>query len=544
MKVIYFYIFLSSSILFSQNNINSFLNFNLDKIIDDKNLTKNIKLFYEYNNNNYIWINSPELRKNLFNILNNLYFNYKELDLNRKKISKYLNIYYNRIIINFDLEKFAELDILLTSSYFLLIDFIINSNINWESFNQKLNELKDKDGNIINTYWKLKKASFPKVYDIYESIINDDILSFLQNITPIKNKHNNLIYMLKFYKKIKYYQNIPYGRKLKLGDMDKRLIAIKKRLSLYGDLAINQNFNNKFDNSLLRALYLYNSRFNLIQNNIIDNITILNLNKPIKKLIKKIYTNLDKLKISEDFHNLKNFISINIPSFSMNLVLDKVLKLNMDVVIGRTTRPTPIFKDSISYLKVNPYWFIPDSLVRKDLIPALKIDENYLENHNIHVSYNWNPKSKRININLAKDLFPYEYTKKYIPYKFIQFPGDKNPLGKIKFMFPNKHSVYLHDTADKKLFNYEYRLYSSGCIRLKKPFLLFQYMKNFIPTKHFNNIKLYLKNKTNIRITLLKKLPIYTTYFTVFRKNNRIYFRQDIYKYDKLIEESEKRDLI
>ena len=212
--------------------------------------------------------------------------------------------------------------------------------------------------------------------------------------------------------------------------------------------------------------------------------------------------------------------------------------LHMSAVIGRDERPTPIFQSKMTYLELNPNWNIPENLVRKDLIPTLIKQPDYMEKHNIHVFYGWKDKKEIKNLDIEK-LIPYQdKSKGHIPYRFVQFPGDNNALGRIKFMFPNKYSVYLHDTDNKSLFSRRYRVYSSGCMRISKPFELLEVLKSRLKTKDIKQIDKYRNNLKNKILRFTKPLVIQTAYFTVFNKEGQTFFRKDIYGYDRMIESS------
>ena len=211
----------------------------------------------------------------------------------------------------------------------------------------------------------------------------------------------------------------------------------------------------------------------------------------------------------------------------------------MSTVVGRDVRPTPIFSSYMTYLELNPNWNIPENLVRRDLMVALSEDPNYLIDHNIHAFKGWSTKKEIKNFTIDK-LLPYENKEAgHIPYRFVQYPGDDNALGRIKFMFPNKYSVYLHDTDNKSLFERRYLVYSSGCMRLEEPFRLLEVLKSRLSSASIRQIDKYRNTLTNKVLNFTKKLPVHTTYFTVFKRNGLIYFRKDIYEYDRFIEESQ-----
>ncbi len=135
------------------------------------------------------------------------------------------------------------------------------------------------------------------------------------------------------------------------------------------------------------------------------------------------------------------------------------------VVVGRIDRPTPLFSDEIRFMVLNPTWTIPDNLIKRDLIHVLRENPMYLKENNIHAFRGNNE------VQVTQEMLdPYEKSERKVPYRFVQYPGDNNALGRVKFMFPNKYDVYLHDTDNKSLLERRYKIYSSGCVRLEKPF--------------------------------------------------------------------------
>jgi len=441
--------------------------------------------------------------------------------------------------LNMHSEELSQLDILLTRAYVKLVKFIVQSDINWDMVQMKIRGLKEaKD---INANWEMVRKSIPSTSRLFKAITQQNIKGFLSSLIPSKKEYKELIEALSFYRNLRNLERIKYERDLKPGDKHPYLIAIKKRLIRTGDLRNKYNTTDIFDEELKHALFSYKDRFKLEQNGLIDKIVIYYLNKPTHLLTEKIIVNLDKLKVfPNNFPN--EYIRVNIPDFKMNYYKYNNSILEMRTVVGKPERPTPIFSANMTYLEINPNWNIPENLVRRDLIVALQENPNYLKEHNIRVFYGWKKKGEMKNFKPSM-LLPYaDKSKGHIPYRFVQYPGDDNALGRIKFMFPNKYAVYLHDTDNKSLFQYRYRVYSSGCMRIEKPFELLNLLNSRISPKYQRIISKYRNTLVNKVIKLNKKLPIHTTYFTVFKRNGLTYFRKDIYQYDKFIKESQLKN--
>jgi len=505
-----------------------------------ENESKPVKEIYHMNANRPLWIGHAKNLYTLTDALQNPYFNYKDKRFEQDTIEQYSYLLHDGMDLNQNSKQLAKLDIALTKSYIELANFIVKSDIDWDMVSQKLVELKEtKD---IKANWEMVRKKSPSIKKLFDALIHENINNFLKSITPQQQRHLELINALNIYrqKAMLNIPRIPYTknfRGLKYGDIDDKIVAIKKRLVISGDYPKEDNYNNLFNDKLKYAIYNYKRRFNLEQNGLIDKVTIYYMNKPMSLLVQSIITNLDKLKV---FPNKfpKEYILVNIPDFSMDYYKNGKSILHMSAVIGRPQRPTPIFSSYMTYLELNPNWNIPENLVRKDLIPTLMEQPDYMQVHNIHVFKGWGKNTEIKDFDIKK-LFPYQdESKGHIPYRFVQFPGDDNALGRIKFMFPNKYSVYLHDTDNKSLFERRYRVYSSGCMRISKPFELLEVLKSRLRKKDLKLIDKYRNSLENKIFKFTKKLLVQTAYFTVFQRDGMVFFRKDIYGYDKFIEES------
>ena len=538
--IVIFSLFLST--LFStalDDKLNFIINNEPQKLSLYENEQKLIQKLYKKNNNLPLWIGHAKNLNSLISILQNPYFNYKYKDFHQSQIEQYTYLLHDNMNLNMHSEELSQLDILLTRAYVKLVKFIVQSDINWDMVQIKIMGLKEaKD---ISANWEMVRKSIPSTSRLFKAITQQNIKGFLSSLIPSKKEYQELIEALSFYRNLSNLERIKYEKDLKPGDQHPYLIAIKQRLIRTGDLHNKHNTTDIFDEELKHALFSYKDRFKLEQNGLIDKIVIYYLNKPTHLLTEKITVNLDKLKVfPNNFPN--EYIRVNIPDFKMDYYKYNNSILEMRAVVGKPERPTPIFSANMTYLEINPNWNIPENLVRRDLIVALQENPNYLKEHNIRVFYGWKKKSEMKNFKPSM-LFPYaNKSKGHIPYRFVQYPGDDNALGRIKFMFPNKYSVYLHDTDNKSLFQYRYRVYSSGCMRIEKPFELLNVLNSRISSKYQRIISKYRNTLVNKVIKFNKKLPVHTTYFTVFKRNGLTYFRKDIYEYDKFIKESQLKN--
>jgi len=264
----------------------------------------------------------------------------------------------------------------------------------------------------------------------------------------------------------------------------------------------------------------------------VDKTTTYYMNQPISKNIQAIMTNLDKTKLyPKHFEN--EYVEVNIPDFTLRYYKNGRRISKMDLIVGRIDRPTPLFNNYIRYMVLNPTWTIPNNLIKRDLIHVVRENPMYLKENNIH-AFSGN---KEISVTSSM-LDPYENNSRRVPYRFVQFPGENNALGRVKFMFPNKYAVYLHDTDNKTLFDRRYKIYSSGCMRVKKPYELMKILLSH--TRGYSQGRLDAIFATNkpTTIKLNKPIPVHIVYFTVYEEDGLAYFKHDIYLYDMIIQQS------
>jgi len=516
----------------SLQEVNTHLQISLQTKLKGKNAPI-IKEIYKSFDNQPIWVNNSAKMSSLIQALKSTKYNYKHKVFDQKSIKKLLYYLDNNNISN---EKkamvYARLDLLLTNSYIRLLRFIVQGDIDWDLVQKKLKALEESDD--IKAVWEMKKKPFLSTKEIISSIKSPDINTYLDSLLPMKQRYLSLIDLLVKYRQMDKFPKISYTNKvLKLGDRDSRIVSIKKRLQITGDYPKNIKINNKFDKALQKASITYQKRYLLKVTGTIDKTMTYYLNQPAKKNIKSIITNLDKTKLYPKSFE-REYVEVNIPDFNLRYYKNGDMISKMGVVVGRIDRPTPIFSNSIKYMVLNPTWTIPDNLIKRDLIHVFRENPNYLVEHNIHVF-----RGKK-EVDITPDMLnEYEHSDKKVPYRFVQYPGDSNALGRVKFMFPNKYAVYLHDTDNKNLLNRRYKIYSSGCMRVDRPFELLEILLSHATKKYdkYDIEKIISTNKpTTIR--LKPYVPIHIVYFTVYEEDGLAYFKNDIYMYDKILQES------
>ena len=482
-----------------------------------------------------LWMGKGNEKKasDLIQALTDPLFNYKNKSFDQSSISR---LYY--MLDNAEISQskkaavYARLDLILTSSMVRLVRFIVQGDVDWALVQKKMAALAQSDD--IKATWEMAPKGFPSQQALVSAIANGSIYPYLQSLLPLEKRYKKLVSLLKDYRVMNKFPKIPYSNTvLKVGDSASRIEEIKKRLQISGDFPKNASINSKFTAQLQEAVLTYQKRYLLEVTGKIDKTVTYYLNQPVSQNIQAIITNLDKTKLYPKAFESEH-IEVNIPDFYLRYYRDGMMLRKMGLVVGRIDRPTPIFSDKIDYMVLNPTWTIPDNLIKRDLIHVLRENPLYLEENNIHVFRG----KKEVHVT-QEQLDPYEKSAKRVPFRFVQFPGETNALGRVKFMFPNKYAVYLHDTDNKSLLERRYKIYSSGCMRVKKPFdlvdtLLTHAKGNYSPSK----IAQILESNKPTTIRLRKSVPVHMLYFTVYKEDGLAYFKHDIYLYDKIISES------
>ena len=251
------------------------------------------------------------------------------------------------------------------------------------------------------------------------------------------------------------------------------------------------------------------------------------------KVKRKIRLNIERVKLLKP--NLgKDYALVNIPEYEIRIIEDDKTKVKMKVIVGKVNHQTPIFSEELKYITLNPTWNVPDSIARNEIIPDTLKNPGYLKKHRLVIRKDYNLKSPALSFN-SVNARAYRGGKGPVPFKFIEVPSDKNALGRVKFIFPNHHSVYMHDTPTKHLFKRKKRSYSHGCIRLGNPKYMLEYItKNYTAYDYEDVKERYASYKTHY-VKVNRRLPVHTVYLTTYvDQSGKLLSFADIYGFDKL----------
>ena len=415
--------------------------------------------------------------------------------------------------------KIAELDLLLTDAFF--------------SYGFHLSEgVVDPYSNKQNWYIKKPRKKTGKVFQYL--LYDDKMEEFIDSLQPHHLGYLRLKQALLKYQNIKKsgcWNQVPAGKKLRKGDYGTRIAALRSCLIISGDLTDttigNQDY---FDEVLEDGVRRFQARHGLKVDGIVGPKTRFALNVPVEDRIRQIRLNMERWRwLPIDLGNCH--LTVNTADFKLSVVENEQTIKSIRTIVGKIKRPTPVFSQKITYLELNPYWNIPHSIALNDILPRIKKDPGYLADHNIRVFENWEEDARELN---PESINWDAITKKNFVYKLRQDPANSNALGRIKFIFPNEFSIYLHDTPTRNLFNKTRRTFSSGCIRIEKPVELAAYLLQNNSKWSFEKLVAAVNRKKNKIILLSDPIKIYILYWTAWvDKNGIINFRDDIYGRDR-----------
>lgn len=320
---------------------------------------------------------------------------------------------------------------------------------------------------------------------------------------------------------------VPEGETLKPGMTDARLDTLRQRLAEQDLFSPGSHSGAVYDGALVEAVKLFQERHGLEVDGIIGKATLAEINVPISTRIGQMELNMERRRWMPDDLGAR-YVFVNLADQNLKVVEDDKTVHTTRVVVGKPFHATPVFSDEMTYAEVNPYWTVPYSIATTEYLPMLQRDPGALQGKNIRV-FSGNREIDPWSIAWSS------YSRASFPFTLRQDPGEGNALGRIKFMFPNKFNIYIHDTPSKSLFSRAQRSFSHGCIRAEAPFDLGEAL---LGPDGWTKAKLETVRDSGERrvIKLSKPLPVHLTYLTAWvNKDGSVHFRSDIYERDKVL---------
>ena len=306
------------------------------------------------------------------------------------------------------------------------------------------------------------------------------------------------------------WQPVPLVKKgLKKGQSSPEIIAVKKRLSITGELK-NNDSSALFNDDLEAAVNSFRNSHGYTQNGVLNDTVINAMNISAEGRLQQLLVNMERMKWMPVKPQGK-LILVNIPAFTLHVTDGSKRLFDMDIVVGKEGHSTTMFSGSLNQVVFSPYWNIPRSIVRKEILPSIQRNKNYLA-------------SKHMEVTGQRDGLPV----------IRQLPGQHNSLGKVKFLFPNSYNIYFHDTPEKSLFERDNRAYSHGCIRLKNPEQMARFVLEDSPEWTNEKIDSAMNSGKEKFVAVKNPVPVIITYFTAWVDEGKLHFAQDVYGHDEV----------
>lgn len=320
------------------------------------------------------------------------------------------------------------------------------------------------------------------------------------------------------------WEGVPVGQTLKVGSSGTAVVALRKRLMVTGDLDQAAGFSPIFDSYVQAAVQRFQACHGINASGVVAQQTFQALNVPAQDRLRQLELNLVRLR-SFAANLGARFITMNIPAAAVETVENGMVFSHHAAGVGKIDRQSPVMQAKVVEINFNPFWTVPASIIRKDLIPKMQADPNYLTENKIRVidksgaevpptAVNWNSMDA-------------------VNYRFRQDPGaDVNSLGVVRVNIPNPHGVYMHDTPAKGVFGDDYRFVSSGCVRVQNIRDYVAWILKDTPGWDRDHIDEAIRSGARIDARPVAAVPVYWVYVTAWANDGVVQFREDIYQRD------------
>lgn len=480
--------------------------------------------FYQRRNYAPAWIGKNGLKSTAETMLDLV----KETPILNKSLGasfdELMQEYHNNSSSNkgYDIATLGKLEINLSRAFIYLAD------INLKGY------ILPSDLTKYEWYHPVREADLASVLEF--AVMKNDIREGLSSLLPKTSDYWALVAHLTTYEKIQEaggWEAVPDSiTSVEIGDAHETVVQLKARLKKTEKQADVLDNKKDYDSLLSTVVSDFQKRHGLEIDGRVGQKTLEALNVPVEERIAQLKINIERYKWLPETRGRKH-IWVNIPEFMLHFYRDGKIIQEHIVVVGSKNHKTPLFNSRVSNIVINPYWNVPLSIARNEILPKLKEGTDYLNKQRFDVI----DKVETLDVvdNSDIDWTNTEEVKKN--FRFRQKPGPGNALGRLKFNLPNNWSIYLHDTPSKSKFKYAYRAYSHGCIRVHNPTALAATILN--GKEEFSNSKEVLDQKIKSgesqRVNIEEEIPVYLVYMTSWvDAEGTLHFRDDIYKKDKM----------
>jgi len=465
--------------------------------------------FYRNNRNETHWL-GDSIRTKIFNLFTNVaqegLFE-KDFDIEA------INI-YEKDVDSLSEESLVKYDMLLTQNLSKYISKVARGTLN---------------PSALYPDWDLKKNDINRLELLLNFQKKDSFDFAVQSVLPNHIVYKRLKEALKILDSLpkEKYATMDIDNKIELGDSLEVLLDIKKKLIYWKDLQVMDSLTPIYDEETELAIKKFQMRSGLAPDGIIGKGTMMALNFSKKRRREQVVANMERWRwYPRNFED--EYLIVNIPDYSMYAIKNNDTTRNCKVIVGKLKRKTPVLSSKLTYLVLNPTWTVPPTILNEDVIPATLKNLDYLRKKNIKVfdtnnqlidSTNWKPEEAA-------------------NYRYVQSLGRSNALGLVKFMFPNRFTIYLHDTNTRSYFDRNNRALSSGCIRVQHPLELAEYLLDDDEKWNLTNIEETIKKRKTKAVGFSKDTYIHIFYWTAWSEDGSLQFRDDLYGLDRELYEN------
>lgn len=487
--------------------------------VDGQALFSQVELVKFYANRNYeaAWTH----KKNISDLMESLEASYDEgLNPDDYHLEAIKGLLEKKNDKELSSKEGADLELLLTDALILYGSHLLEGKL-------EQSELRKK--------WDVEKNDLPENIDslLTSTLHNKKVKVALEEMKPGHYMYKLMKFQLKKLRgeaESGGWPKVSEGETLKPGMSDPRVREVRAYLKVVGDLDDSAVADEElYDENLEEAVKRFQNRHKLSDDGAVGKGTLEEMNVPVETRIDMIRLNLERLRWI--FHNPdKDFLIVNIAGFHVKRITNKKEVFDSRVIVGKYHHKTPVFKGVMNHIIINPTWTLPYSIATRETLPKLKKDPGYLAAKHMEVM---DRNGKILN---ASTIDWSQYSAGNFPFIIRQKAGPWNALGEVKFMFPNKYSVYLHDTPSRGLFNQQDRAFSHGCIRTEDKWGLLMSLMDDPEEWNMDKINQILKSGKTTRINLPEPINIYLIYLTAMvDQSNNLMFARDVYKRDPMV---------
>ena len=365
----------------------------------------------------------------------------------------------------------------------------------------------------------------------------ESLKPLLRDLEPSIPQYRRLIRKIAEYEHVAAnggWSPVSANKPLKLGGVDEAVVALRIRLTESGDLPPGNRTGTEYDAVVANGVRTFQSRHGLAVDGVAGPNTLREMNISVLDRIAQMDFSLERLRWMRDDLGPRH-VFVNLADQFLTLVDNDRIAWRSRLVVGKAYHATPVFAEKMTYLVFNPNWNIPRSIATKEMLPKLRKDPTALERRNIKVLTGWGEDAQVVD---PRQVNWRSISRKNFPFRFRQGPGSNNALGSVKFMFPNRFNIYIHDTPSKSLFSRVTRTFSHGCMRVQNPHKLAELL---LDEQGWSDVDIQTTLQLGDRrvISLKKPWPVYVTYLTAWVDEDGVMqFRRDVYGRDKRLQKA------